>query len=752
MKNVSTRPTAVEARNFAAAATLFRVCNKLNLHTMMPPQYRDLWKGQFTEMKKLDTECGYCWMYELEPFTAHRRQSEQQELDKKHTSTNMTNSQKRNYSHQGLKQLVDSGEKHTKGWSNAPRIELGKVARQDIEKLVRRSDIWNPQNLSAPPNIKTHLVEKLTRSGFCRSHAEEAIDICQNFTEALEWLNINVPENDLPSWCLPDAYGAGISKASDDPKKDMIVGKLSAAGFAPQVCATFYDECDGDELAVASRLQDMLLYGYDAKSEDAKTDKSKERVSDYGVWKSEIDVISAIYGDQCQVLSEQEIQVTISSEAVRSEITVCVRMPRGPYPCIPPILTVHAPLPAYIRLNIAKKALIYSIEHLIGSQMIFNIIDWIQEKAEYMISNPGRLSDLFPQMSFRIDRRQVAFNGEASGEAINTGKVREATHQDQHLRINSRSRLGSSEYQKFQRMRESLPAWKMRRSIIQAVDQNQVVLVSGETGSGKSTQSVQYILDNMIENNMDSFANIVCTQPRRISAIALAERVAQERCSKVGEEVGFAIRGERKLRKGITRIVYMTTGVLLRKIQATQKFQDFDLGFAGKTSHIFVDEVHERSVETDFLLLILKDLLQRDKNLKVILMSATADTDLFEKYFSSVCLVGKIGIEGRTHPVQDLYLEDVLLKTTFRSANTGAFDEKLNESTSRQIGRIIGMNGSRIDYGLIGDLVRFINSDLGDEDGSILLFLPGIMEIDRMIRVRECISLIFHSAANIPSY
>ena len=743
MKDVATRSTAVEARNFAAAATLFRVCNRLSLQTMMPPQYRDLWKGEFIGMKSLDIECGYGWMYEADPFVAHKRHNEQQELAKKHAQTNTTNIQKPNHAQaaQGIGQSIGIGHKLPKAWLNAPRIELGKKARQQAEKLIRRNAIWNPQGLIAHSDLKARLVENLTCNGFRKSHAEEAVDVCQNYAEALEWLNIYVPENDLPKWCLPEAYGAGVSKASDDPKKDIVIEKLSSAGFAPQICAMFYDECLGDETGIASKLQDTLLYGSEAVVKNAGPDvKSEEVGSDDDGWEGEISIISAIYGDRCKVISEEQIQVTLFHEATEPlNITVCVRKPHGPYPHVLPILTVHAPLPAYIRLSISKRALMYAKEHILGSQMVFSIIDWIQQEVPNIISNPGRLSDLIPQVSFRNVPHRLA-NDKVSEGLSGHSTLREATHTNRHIRKELRPNLETDEYQKILRMRESLPAWKMRQSIIQAVDQHQVVLISGETGSGKSTQAVQFILDDMIGKNLGSSANIICTQPRRISAISLAERVAQERCSIVGNEVGFAIRGERKVRKGITKLVYMTTGVLLRKFQATQNLQTFDSGVARDISHVFIDEVHERSVETDFLLLILKELLKQNKALKIILMSATADADLFENYFSSICLVGKIDIEGRTHPVQDIYLEDVLLKTNLRSLSNGRDIETPDEPFDRQMGRKIGMNGSRLDYGLIGDTVHLINSDLGDGDGSILIFLPGIMEIDKVIRVRKRIA------------
>ena len=134
---------------------------------------------------------------------------------------------------------------------------------------------------------------------------------------------------------------------------------------------------------------------------------------------------------------------------------------------------------------------------------------------------------------------------------------------------------------------------------------------SKDTGCGKTTQVPQLVLDDLIYQNRGAETNIICTQPRRISAIGVAERIAQERCERIGETSGYSIRLESKRSKS-TRILFCTTGVLLRRLQC-----DPDLA---AVSHVFVDEVHERDLNTDFVLIILKDLLLRRKALKLVLM------------------------------------------------------------------------------------------------------------------------------------
>ncbi len=153
----------------------------------------------------------------------------------------------------------------------------------------------------------------------------------------------------------------------------------------------------------------------------------------------------------------------------------------------------------------------------------------------------------------------------------------------------------SSEYKQLKEVRDQLPAAKQLSKIIKEIESRQVVIITGEPGSGKSTQIPQAILDHFIINSKGGDCNIVCTQPRRISAIGVAERVAEERCEPIGKTVGYQIRLESKKGRN-TKLLYCTTGILLRKLQTNANLNGF--------SHVIVDEVHERSVEIDFLLIV----------------------------------------------------------------------------------------------------------------------------------------------------
>ncbi|KAM4614689.1 putative ATP-dependent RNA helicase DHX57 [Polymixia lowei] len=216
-----------------------------------------------------------------------------------------------------------------------------------------------------------------------------------------------------------------------------------------------------------------------------------------------------------------------------------------------------------------------------------------------------------------------------------------------------RRKKSSRRFNSMLQQRQKLPAWQERDHILDLLDQCQVLVVSGMTGCGKTTQIPQFILDASLRGPADQVANIICTQPRRISAISVAERVAQERAERLGNSVGYQIRLE-TVRSSATRLLYCTTGVLLRRLEG-------EADLTGIT-HVIVDEVHERTEESDFLLLVLKDLMVQRPDLKIILMSATLNADLFSEYFYNC---HTIHIPGRTFPVDQFFLEDAIAKTRY---------------------------------------------------------------------------------------
>ncbi|XP_042000081.1 DExH-box ATP-dependent RNA helicase DExH3-like [Salvia splendens] len=212
----------------------------------------------------------------------------------------------------------------------------------------------------------------------------------------------------------------------------------------------------------------------------------------------------------------------------------------------------------------------------------------------------------------------------------------------------------SSDGQKMLEFRKSLPSHEARETLLRTISQNQVVVVSGETGCGKTTQLPQYVLESEIDASRGAACSIICTQPRRISAIAVAERVAAERGEEIGESVGYKVRLE-GMKGRDTRLLFCTTGILLRRLLV-------DRNLKGVT-HVFIDEIHERGMNEDFLLIVLKDLLPRRPELKLILMSATLNAELFASYFGGA---PAIHVPGFTYPVRNYFLENILETTGYR--------------------------------------------------------------------------------------
>ncbi|KAJ4960848.1 hypothetical protein NE237_020758 [Protea cynaroides] len=221
----------------------------------------------------------------------------------------------------------------------------------------------------------------------------------------------------------------------------------------------------------------------------------------------------------------------------------------------------------------------------------------------------------------------------------------------------------SPEGQKMLEFRRSLPAYKERDALLTAISQNQVVVISGETGCGKTTQLPQYILESEIDAARGATCSIICTQPRRISAMSVSERVAAERGEKLGESVGYKVRLE-GMKGRDTRLLFCTTGILLRRLLVDRNLKG--------VSHVIVDEIHERGMNEDFLLIVLKDLLPRRPELRLILMSATLNAELFSSYFGGAPM---IHIPGFTYPVRAHFLENVLDMTGYRLTSYGQIDD-----------------------------------------------------------------------------
>ncbi|KAG9390141.1 Helicase associated domain (HA2) [Carpediemonas membranifera] len=199
--------------------------------------------------------------------------------------------------------------------------------------------------------------------------------------------------------------------------------------------------------------------------------------------------------------------------------------------------------------------------------------------------------------------------------------------------------------QQIRAAQQALPIFKMRQGILDTVFASPVTVVVGSTGSGKTTQLPQYILEatNMAGKPLYP-GSIVCTQPRRVAAVGVAHRVAVERGAVLGGEVGYSIRFE-DVTSDQTKLRYVTEGVLIRELMTAPT--------AAKYSVIIIDEAHERTINTDLLFGLLKQALGRHRGLRVIVMSATLEAEKFRAFFSPTPPL--IEIKTKPYPVECLH-------------------------------------------------------------------------------------------------
>ena len=250
---------------------------------------------------------------------------------------------------------------------------------------------------------------------------------------------------------------------------------------------------------------------------------------------------------------------------------------------------------------------------------------------------------------------QGAFAHLKSSANDNTS-INEAFLKEEELRMEKATSDPEGKQGQMKSIRDALPIKAIQDGLVDALKSQQVVVVSGGTGSGKSTQCPQYILEDAISNGKGAETRIVVTQPRRIAAISVAERIADERDESIGNSVGYTVRfNKRNPREAGASIEFVTTGVLLRRLVNDQSLKG--------VSHVMIDEVHERDIDTDFLLVLLRDLLKSKPDLRVILMSATLDAESFGEYFSSHESSSPVPVMSvptkPRHPVEVINLEDM---------------------------------------------------------------------------------------------
>ncbi|CAG4996985.1 unnamed protein product [Parnassius apollo] len=646
-------------------------------------------------------------------------------------------------------------------------------------------------SLTAKPDIQTSearlrafALSKLEKYHFHKTHCVEALEVAaENLEKSLEILFIkyfkidlqNKPEN-LPS------------------TSDLLEMRMDEKAVLESIYDNSFKVKDTNVWSVALNL-DYLTKMYENKA--VAIPKKRESINYNSNFKKKKEVCKLYlkgpcrFGAKCKFSHETNNESSIPNDAetqndkkVTYELEV--RFPEDTaYPYQPPLIffKVESPsniIPELILLRITARLLeeaktlaqdgipsIYSLVELLNNEE--EILNFIQFDTRTF---PDASEALFPQLiedpNLNKEKQPSHYK---KGQVNNTrSKVdfEEILKENKEIAKRWLEKRDNNRYNKMMSGRRKLPAWNKRKEILGAIEKSQVIVISGETGCGKSTQVPQYILDDWLDNfnkGGKQHVEIVCTQPRRISAIGVADRVADERVEKTGQVVGYQIRLESKV-SAKTRLTFCTTGILLRRLEYDPQLNS--------VTHVIVDEVHERSEESDFLLLILRDLIKVRKDLTVILMSATLNADLFSDYFNKVPV---LEIPGRTFPVEQLFLEEIMEVTNYVLEENGPFARKIKkgDKDKRQdleteletcdvrseateppkvsirddnltVSQILAryphcskitcknlylMDSEKINLELVEHVLTFIVE--GDhkwpKEGAILVFLPGIAEI-----------------------
>lgn len=635
-------------------------------------------------------------------------------------------------------------------------------------------------------------IMKLESYGFYKSHCIEALDSCTGDIDlSLELLNSKYfpPSKDFKK---PEI------EFTDKELQEMREDECSALN---SIYSNIFEEKEKNKVwQLRFKVDHLLVHSPSEKRKMEAAVEAKEKEKRLLMNKSKKKVEKCRnflrgkckYGNNCHFSHEVENKIKNSTEKSDDPnldpnwFYLEIRFPKGNlYPYEPPLVFLKTTCPDIshmICLRLNRRLLIEARELAIdGMPSVYTISELLQMDDEISkFLNFDRHQFLDPKKSlFHIpteeeleeeidfkDRPTHYKKGAGRSERTGFNSV-QVQKEDNKIMDKFLEKQTNPNYKNMLKSRKGLPAWNKMTEILETIKSFQVVVISGETGCGKSTQVPQFLLDDwllestQVDRNKMKHVEIICTQPRRLSAIGVAERIADERNEKVGNTVGYQIRLENKISNS-TRLTFCTTGILLRRLHSDPLLDS--------VSHVIIDEVHERSEESDFLLLILKEMLKKRPELKVILMSATLNANLFSTYFPGTPV---LNIAGRTFPVEQFFLEDILEKTNFIVEADSQFSRNLNKTQEKELleeleycdiqassqipankirdenltlsdffaryqtyskracKSLFLMEPMKINLELIESILRFIVEGEHDwpKEGSILIFLPGLAEI-----------------------
>lgn len=815
---VGSRP----GEEYAALNVLHQIERGKPLERLLAPEFRDVWLG----LDKI-----YVEVQEEEVRRASNKEWRQQQAERR-------------------AKFEKSKESATINISAASRqmIEDALLEQSATSTKGSGSDRNRPPVTEKKPSDSKKLAVKneLVGMGFSVLDSKDASLRFSSVTDAIDYLCLNLDEAELPASLAPTSeveivqFYSGSGKQARgiiDSRSSTILTKVLC--LSKQAAEKSLRLADGEMDRAMSLLYNTLTHNIlsdqffissaDGAAEEEKSIEGESTIAIYGEDASVgIGEFPAIENRWAAIVRKED---GLPQIGYNGSVSIAVVDVDGCYPFSAPIVVVFStPGPASADkelLSTSRRRLLMRAaaaevaslresyrtgedgcqDSLAAVPVIHAVLSFLSEATEedLMSSSSRRGASTSQSLKATAAENKKKLGTGAGRNGTGLGPVARASTKLYKRRIERplpvNQLRGSKQLSAMQSRRGMLPAHNSRSEILAKVRQNQVVVVSGATGSGKTTQVPQFLLEDAA--TCKEPISIVCTQPRRIAAMSVAERVAAERCEQIGGTVGYQVKLNAK-RSRNTRLLFCTTGVLLRRLQGDSQLDSL--------THILVDEVHERSVETDFLLLLLREIATIRPSLRIILMSATLDANKFSNYFASALEGGAktskvpvVSIPGRTFPVDDFYLEDAVRLSQYRlkagsryakrvgkTAHKGKYgsepaqdasipapensataaaganfialdDERFNqevnakrslqnwddEDFSDQIQTssnpvrneedkktIAAMDEAVVNPDLIEKLVRTIDVEgrRQQQDGAILIFLPGVAEISGVIR------------------
>jgi ATP-dependent RNA helicase DHX57 len=609
-----------------------------------------------------------------------------------------------------------------------------------IEAIIKRFDTSAKPTLNQS-NLTTHnnnpLIQQIIKLGFTEPDARMGVGQSDGtLSSALDWLCLHLDEERLPEGfdprglqmevIRPNNNNTTTTTSSKSTSSMMITDNSISSSPLPNSFPDFTQN-NIDETTILTFFQSLNL----GMSTTTTTISPNTNSNNTDTITSEYETLQAIIG------SSEIIQTTSQP----NQLFRIYRVQLGETCALPPppsSTSKSSYLDIFLPVGYPETQSPLCIvwcspqEHAMAATKLVNrkSVEFIPELSVYSLWDYTRT----------LTKNEVAYEALAESTILPQQQLQQPssstkitthhyqpTHQQRQLKSQDllatfQSLTNDSKYISMQKRRQLLPAAAHSQNVIEMVAKHQVVLIRGETGCGKTTQVPQYILEHEIRQGRGGHISMICTQPRRLAAVSVATRVAEEMSQHpVGGLIGYSVQLDSKRSIRDTRLEFVTTGLLLRRLQNDPLLQ--------QVTHVIVDEVHERSVDSDFLLACLKNILIQRRDLKLILMSATMDETAFVQYFNPSPPV--LRVPGFTFPVQIEYLEDAMKHTKY--CINGTQNLEFNQQVKVVMERIV-------DYDLLANVVIYASGILDQEEkfstsnvarGSILIFVSGVAEINK---------------------